>query len=112
MLGQETIMVDSGGESDGDSRQANTGAEPGGSVGVTRGWNRNWSQVGRSLLLPDEIMTLDQHTVITKPPGCPPILTTLQPYYLKKVKPKKRKILIFVMALVMFLVTSWAAVGL
>ncbi|HZZ80789.1 MAG TPA: type IV secretory system conjugative DNA transfer family protein [Gemmataceae bacterium] len=77
--GEQTIIVDSGGTSEGKSYQgSNQGQE---SVGTSTNRNANWQQHGRSLLKPEEVLTLPERTAITFMQGMPPIRTTLVPYY-------------------------------
>jgi type IV secretion system protein VirD4 len=81
-LGKETIVVDSGGTSDGGSEQSSIGA--GGlsqSCGASWNDNRNWSQAARELLRPEEVLALDERAAITFAPGLPPIWTWLLRYY-------------------------------
>jgi type IV secretion system protein VirD4 len=77
-LGDETIIVDSGGKNEGVSMATSQG-----STSVTRSWGRNdnWSQIGRRLLKPEEVMALHPRVAITFTPGVPPILTALTRYY-------------------------------
>ena len=79
-LGEETILVTSGGTSYGGSRQTQDDA-PGGST--SRSWNSNdnWNQAARRLLKPEEVMSLHERTAITFTPGVPPICTTLLRFY-------------------------------
>ena len=41
----------------------------------------NWSQMGRKLLKPEEVLGLDKRIAITFTPEVPPIWTTLVRYY-------------------------------
>jgi type IV secretion system protein VirD4 len=79
-LGDETVVVDSGGTSDGMSRQEPNGTSPG---STTYSWNRssNWGQQARRLLKPEEVATLPARVAITFTPGVPPICTNLIRYY-------------------------------
>ena len=82
-LGQETVVVESGGTSEGGSTQSSrNGAE----TSVGRSWNssRNWQQHGHKLLSPDEVMALSPRTAIAFTPGCRPICTRLLRYYEEK----------------------------
>ncbi len=79
-LGEETIVVDSGGTSTGVSRQESNGAAPG-STTYSRNQNSNWSQQARKLLKPEEVAALPQNVAITFTPGVPPICTRLIRYY-------------------------------
>ncbi len=77
-LGEETIVVDSGGTNRGQSWQTGHG---GTSSGSSSGSNANWQQIGRKLLKPEEVTALPQRTAITFAPGVRPICTTLLRYY-------------------------------
>ena len=78
-LGEETIVVTSGGTSTGTSRQSSGNGE--GSTAPRRIMSDNWPQHGRKLLKPEEVMALADRTAITFTPGVPPIWTTLVRYY-------------------------------
>jgi type IV secretion system protein VirD4 len=82
-LGEETIVVESGGSSSGTSRQVPTFASGhhGGSTTYSCNQNDNWSQVGRKLLKPEEVAALPPSTAITFTPGVPPVWTTLVRYF-------------------------------
>lgn len=77
-LGEETIVVRSGGTSTGQSRQ---GSAQGTSYTSSSNENDNWSQQGRKLLKPDEILSLSDRIVITFTPGVPPIWTNRIRYF-------------------------------
>jgi type IV secretion system protein VirD4 len=77
-LGEETIVVRSGGTSTGTSRQNSKDSS---SYGYSSNANDNWSQQGRKLLKPEEILALSDRTVITFTPGVPPICTTRIRYF-------------------------------
>lgn len=77
-LGEETIVVRSGGTSTGHSRQ---GSAQGTSYTSSSNENDNWSQQGRKLLKPDEILSLSDRIVITFTPGVPPIWTNRIRYF-------------------------------
>ena len=90
-LGEETIVVESGGSSRGTSSQTSrNGAEM--SLGRTSNSNDNWQQLAHKLLKPDEVMALSPRTAITFTPGCRPIRTTLLRYYEEKglTRPRSR----------------------
>jgi type IV secretion system protein VirD4 len=78
-LGHYTIIVASGGNNRGGSFSSAADGRD------TRGWswgrNDNWSQVGRPLSRPEELMTLPPRCAISFVPGIPPICTTLKPYW-------------------------------
>ena len=77
-LGESTIVVRSGGTSTGTSQQ---GSNQGTSHGSSSGQNDNWSQLGRKLLKPEEILALSDRIVITFTPGVLPIWTTRIRYF-------------------------------
>jgi type IV secretion system protein VirD4 len=78
-LGEETIVVGSGGSSWGISNQRGDNRQK----SFTRSQNGNdaWQQHARKLLKPEEVMALDNRTAITFTPGVPPICTKLVRYY-------------------------------
>jgi type IV secretion system protein VirD4 len=84
-LGNETIIIESGGRTSGTSQQ--TGSSSGGSYSqststtTSRGGSSNWAQQTRELLKPDEITNLPPRTAITLTPGLRPLWTTLLRYY-------------------------------
>jgi type IV secretion system protein VirD4 len=81
-LGKETIIVTSGGS--GTSRQSSSQqGQGGGSSSYSSGssTNNNWSQSGRELLQPNEVMAMSERIAITFIAGYPPIWTTLVRYY-------------------------------
>ncbi len=75
-LGEETIIVQSGGTSHSTSQ---SGKEGGHSSSTST--NDNWQQLGRKLLKPEEVAGLDPRVAITFTPGVPPIWTWLVRYY-------------------------------
>jgi type IV secretion system protein VirD4 len=78
-LGESTIVVTSGGSSTGTSRQSSNKGD--GSSSYSKNESSNWSQMGRKLLKPEEVMGLSERTAITFTPGVAPIMTTLVRYY-------------------------------
>ena len=78
-LGEETIVIKSGGTSGGTSRQSGQNGQN--SSSYSDNWSDNWAQHGRKLLKPEEVMALSERTAITLAPGVPPIWTTLLRYY-------------------------------
>lgn len=78
-LGESTIVVSSGGTSSGTSHQSSNKGD--GSSSRSTNQNDNWSQMGRKLLKPEEVLGLDKRIAITFTPGVPPIWTTLVRYY-------------------------------
>lgn len=78
-LGEETIVIGSGGRSGGTSRQ--NGGQGQDNRSYSENWSDNWQQHGRKLLKPEEVLALNERTAITFTPGVPPICTTLVRYY-------------------------------
>jgi type IV secretion system protein VirD4 len=78
-LGESTIVVDSGGTSTGTSRQTSGKGESSNTRSTNE--NSNWSQMGRRLLKPDEVLCMPQRIAITFTPKVPPIWSTLVRYY-------------------------------
>lgn len=80
-LGDETIIVDSGGTSRGGSHTNTHAMHAQTSVSHSDNRSSNWQQQARRLLKPEEVMALHPRTAITFAPGVPPICTTLLRYY-------------------------------
>jgi len=78
-LGEQTIVVESGGTSRGTSQQC--GGRDFGSYTISSNSNHNWQQHGRKLLKTEEVLALSPRTAITFAPGVPPICTRLIRYY-------------------------------
>jgi type IV secretion system protein VirD4 len=79
-LGDQTIVVNSGGRGSGTSMQSsNTMNQNSTSESTNR--NHNWSQIGRRLLKPEEILSMSERIAITFVPGMSPIMTILERYY-------------------------------
>jgi type IV secretion system protein VirD4 len=78
-LGEETIVVTSGGTSTGTSSQSSNNNQSSHSYSSNR--SENWQQHGRKLLKPEEVMALDERTAITFTPGVAPICSTLVKYF-------------------------------
>lgn len=76
--GESTIILKSGGQTEGESTNSGPG---GGSTGHSWSVSDNWSQQGRKLLKPEEILAMPQRNAITLVPGMPPIMTRLLRYY-------------------------------
>jgi type IV secretion system protein VirD4 len=76
-LGQSTIIVNSGGTSNGLTN--NYGQSR--SYSRSNSANQNWAQMARSLLKPEEVIALDPRVALTFTPGRPPIWTWLTRYY-------------------------------
>jgi type IV secretion system protein VirD4 len=79
-LGEETIIVESGGTSHSTTQQS---GQQNGGYSYSTSSNHNWQQMARSLLKPDEVIGLHPRVAITFTPGCPPIWTWLTRYYEK-----------------------------
>jgi type IV secretion system protein VirD4 len=79
-IGEQTIVVNSGGTSTSRSYQQ---PEGGGHASTThsRSRNDNWQQQARKLLKPEEVMQLPERAAIAFTPGVPPILSTLVRHY-------------------------------
>ena len=88
-LGEETIIVTSGGTSRSTTHQGSMGGPPTVSRSVQR--SDNWAQQARRLLKPEEVADLPSRTAITFTPGVPPICTTLIRYYEEKIPGKSRQ---------------------
>ena len=80
-LGEQTIVVDSGGTSTGYSTPSGVGSH--GQSTYSSNSSKNWSQMGRKLLKLEEILSLDERLAITFVAGQRPILTRLDRYYEK-----------------------------
>jgi len=78
-LGDETIVVRSGGTSTGKSWQSSNNGN--GSTSSSSNASDNWAQQGRKLLKPEEILALSDRIVITFTPGVLPIWTTRIRYF-------------------------------
>lgn len=79
-LGEETIIVESGGTSHSTTQQS---GQQNGGYSYSTSSNHNWQQMARSLLKPDEVIGLHPRVAITFTPGFPPIWTWLTRYYEK-----------------------------
>ncbi len=80
-LGEETIVVESGGT--GTSRTRQPAKDGSTSSSYSESTNSNWQQMARRLLKPEEVAGLDPRIAITFAPGTPPIWTRLVRYYEK-----------------------------
>jgi type IV secretion system protein VirD4 len=112
-LGEETIIVTSGGTSSGTTRQESIGGP--GSISHSTQGSDNWGQQARRLLKPEEVAALSSRTAITFTPGIPPLMTTLIRYYEEKLPASgssllREKVEIFARSLV-FLVMSLGLAG-
>jgi type IV secretion system protein VirD4 len=79
-LGEETIVLTSGGTSSGGSSSSDSKS---GTTNTSSSWNRsdNWQQHGRKLLKSDEVLALSPRVAITFSPDAPPLWTKLIRYY-------------------------------
>ncbi len=84
LLGEATIIVDSGGSNRGNSQQSTAGAQYSRSHGENSSTSRNWQQHARKLLQPSEVIALDPRMAVTFTPGMRPIRTRLVRYYEEK----------------------------
>jgi type IV secretion system protein VirD4 len=83
-LGDETIIVESGGTSRGSSSSMSTGSHASSSQSNSSNTNHNWNQQARRLLKPEEVIALPPRVAITFTPGLPPIRTTTVRSYEEK----------------------------
>jgi type IV secretion system protein VirD4 len=90
-LGEQTIIVESGGRSSGYSSQWNQGMHPSTGGGSNDNTSHNWQQQARKLLKPEEIIALDPRTAITLTPGVRPILTRLVRHYEEPLRVWRRR---------------------
>ena len=90
-LGEQTIIVDSGGSSSGSSWGSSSGRDSSTNSGRNTGGNRNWQQQARKLLKPEEVIALSPRVAITFTPGLPPIATRLIRYYEEKLCPGRMR---------------------
>lgn len=81
-LGDQTIVVQSWGDSCGTSQQVENGSSRG-STSHSGNKSSNSTQTARRLLKEDEVLALDPRIAITFAPGMRPILTRLERYYEK-----------------------------
>ncbi len=81
-LGDETIVIESGGVSRSRTRQTSDYVNHG-STSYSINSNENWQQGARRLLKPEEVLGLSERIAITFTPGVPPIWTALVRYYEK-----------------------------
>jgi type IV secretion system protein VirD4 len=79
-LGEQTIVVASGGTSRGGSHSSDAKS---GSSSSGSSWNQsdNWQQHARKLLKPEEVTALSKGVAITLTPDAPPLWTRLIRYY-------------------------------
>jgi len=78
-LGEQTIIVDSGGTNNGWSKQINDDGKS--SYSRSGGGSHNWAQQVRKLLKPEEVVGLDKDVAITFTPEIPPLWTKVIKYY-------------------------------
>lgn len=84
-LGDETVIVASGGTSSGTSRQGGDSGQRSSSYSTNQ--NDNWGQQARRLLTPAEVMGLPERIAVSFMPGVPPLMTRLIRYYEKDFMP-------------------------
>jgi type IV secretion system protein VirD4 len=114
-LGEQTIIVTSGGTSRSTTYQGSMGGTPTESRSFQR--SDNWAQQARRLLKPEEVADLPIRTAITFTPGVPPICTTLIRHYEEKIPGKSRqacdKMVMFARCVVFLIVaigfTGWVS---
>ena len=82
-LGEETIIVASGGTSRGVSSQS---TQQGTTYSHSSNTSDNWQQLGRKLLRPEEVTALNERVAITFAPGVPPFWTWLVRHYERNFK--------------------------
>lgn len=80
-LGEQTVIVESGGTSYGSSTQRSMGGQQQNSRSHSENTNENWQQQARKLLKPEEVIALPPRLAITFMPGVPPICTELIRHY-------------------------------
>jgi type IV secretion system protein VirD4 len=83
-LGEETIVVESGGTNWSSSVQNGERGQK--SHSWSKNTSSNWQQQARKLKKPEEVMALDDRTAITFTRGVPPICTRLTRYYERRYK--------------------------
>jgi type IV secretion system protein VirD4 len=80
-IGESTVIVASGGTSQGRTSQTSYGGQTQTSHGASYTTSDNWGQQVRKLLKPEEVMSLPPRTALTFCAGLPPIRTTLLRYF-------------------------------
>ena len=114
-LGESTIAVRSGGSNTGRTHQ--TSDDGSASTSYSTGTSDNWSQQGRHLLKPEEVMALSERIAIIFTPGVAPIWTNLNRYFeMDFFTPSRQQGLwhrtkLFVAAFLLFIFASILAVG-
>lgn len=111
-LGEETIIVTSGGTSTGTSHQGGDQGQR--STSYSTNGSDNWAQQGRRLLRPEEVMGLSDRIAITFTPGVPPIWSWLVRFYendfretwLRKLFAKVRMVMVSMALLLFALMTA------
>jgi type IV secretion system protein VirD4 len=76
MLGDQTIVVESAGENESTSRQTSGQGESG---QTSTSWSRNWSEIGRALARPEELLTMSPDFLLV-------FLRGMNPMALRRVK--------------------------
>ncbi len=83
-LGEQTIVLHSGGTNTGSSSQYSQGCSPSDSYGSSSSSDSKWNLQARKLLKPDEVIGLPPRMAITFTPGTPPICSWLLRHYEEK----------------------------
>lgn len=83
-LGDFTTVVESGGVSGSTST-----SEPSPQRSYSQSWQRNWNQLARRLMKPEEILTLGPTVAICLVPSMPPVWVSLLKYYEDDLDPPK-----------------------
>jgi type IV secretion system protein VirD4 len=86
-LGESTLLLHSGGTSTGTSWQNSSRGEC--SQSTSSNESTNWTQHGRKLLRPEEVLALPDRIAITFTPQVPPVWTMLVRYYEKRLMPHR-----------------------
>ncbi len=111
-LGEETIIVSSGGTSTGTTHQGGDQGQR--STSYSTNSSDNWAQQGRRLLKPEEVMALPDRIAITFTPGVPPICSRLVRFYesdfreswLRKLFARARMVVVSTALLLLALMTA------
>jgi type IV secretion system protein VirD4 len=110
-LGEETVIVESGGTGSGSSSQS--GHMGHSHYGRSSNASDNWSQVGRPLLRAEEIMRLDERIALTFIQGLPGICTRLERYFEKgSIRPRRfQRLTTFIWTALIFATATFFAAG-
>src|SRR5262245_49886439 len=68
-LGDQTVIVESGGQGSSHSNQSSQGSSSQQSTGWSNSRNANWSQIARRLLKPEELLAMNERIAVTFVPG-------------------------------------------